>query len=325
MRFSLVTLAQRVPVLLGVERRRIGRGTRPIILHQRRIFILPTGYGLLYGLTVGVMMVASANYNNNMGFVLAFALAALGMIAIIHTYRNMAGLSLGPGRAGAVFCGETARFNVVVDNHSSQTRYSVYVQTADGRSTITDVAAGSSTTVQLAQPAARRGVLRLGTITIQTCYPLGLFRAWSHVQLDMQALVYPRPAAGSRPPPLKGARQGRRPGRGAGTEDFVGLRAYAAGDSLRHVHWKAVAREQEMMTKQFSDTEAAAQWLDWDELTGLDTEARLSQLCRWVLDADRAGVRYGLRLPGQVLEMGAGDAHRARCLQVLALFGVRHD
>jgi len=156
MRLSLIALAQRLPLLLGVDRRRAGRGTRPIVLHQRRIFILPTGYGVLYGVMVGLMMLASANYNNNMGFVLAFALASLGMITIIHTYRNMAGLSLGAGRSSAVFCGETARFNIVVDNRSSQTRYSVYVQTMDEKSTITDVAADSSTTVQLVMPATRR-------------------------------------------------------------------------------------------------------------------------------------------------------------------------
>jgi uncharacterized protein (DUF58 family) len=323
MRFSLIALAQRLPLLLGVDRRRAGRGTRPIVLHQRRIFILPTGYGVLYGVMVGLMMVASANYNNNMGFVLAFALASLGMITIIHTYRNMAGLSLSAGRSSAVFCGETARFNMVVDNRSSQTRYSVYVQTMDEKSTITDVAADSSTTVQLVMPATRRGVLRLGTITIQTCFPLGLFRAWSYVQLDMQALVYPRPAAGSRPAPLKGARHGHRPGETAGTEDFLGLRAYAVGDSLRHVHWKALARDQDMMTKQFCDSEATAQWLDWDDLAGLDPEARLSQLCRWVVDADRAGQRYGLRIPGQMLETDAGSQHRAQCLQALALYGVK--
>lgn len=323
MRLSLAVLAQRLPVLLGVERRRSGRATRPIVLHQRRIYILPTAYGILYGAMVAVMMLASANYNNNMGFVLSFTLASLGMIAILHTYRNMAGLTLRPGRAPAVFCGETARFNVTMENHSPQSRYSVYVQSSNQKSTICDVAADSSITVQLSLPAPRRGILRMGTITIQTCFPLGLFRAWSHVQLDMQCLVYPRPASPPRAAVPRGADQGHRTGHANGTEDFVGLRAYSIGDSLRHVHWKAAAREQTLMTKQFAENESTALWLDWEDLGEMDTEARLSSLCRGVVDADRAGVCYGLRLPGRVIAIGTGARHRHHCLQALALYGIR--
>ena len=112
MRLSLFALAGRLPGLLGVERRRAGRALRPITLHQRRIFILPTGYGVLYGVMVAVMTVTAANYNNNLGFILAFALASMGMTGILHTYRNMAQLTVRAGRAPPVFRGETARFHV---------------------------------------------------------------------------------------------------------------------------------------------------------------------------------------------------------------------
>jgi uncharacterized protein (DUF58 family) len=325
MKLSLSALADRLPVLMGVERRRAGQRHQPITLHQRRIFILPTGYGVLYAVMVAVMTLTATNYNNNMGFALAFILASLGMVSILHTYRNIAGLILRAGRAPAVFRGDMARFNITVENHSAQTRYSVYLQGHGQTATVADIAAHSSTSVQLSLPAKRRGRLPLEIITVHSCYPLGLFRAWSYVRLDMQCLVYPRPADTARPPASTGSDNGRRPRQTSGTEDFLGLRAYAHGDSLRHVHWKSLAREQELLTKQFGDTETATRWLDWNLLAGMDNESRLSQLCRWVLDAEQAGVRYGLRIPGQSIAPNRGNQHRHHCLQALALFGTTHD
>jgi uncharacterized protein (DUF58 family) len=325
MKLSVIGWAGRLPGLLGIERRRAGRGTRPITLNQRRIFILPTGYGLLYGAMVGVMTFTSANYNNNMGFVLAFTLASLGMVAVLHTYRNMAQLTLRPGRAPAVFCGETAHFNLLVDNQSRQPRSSVFLETAGQPPTLTDITANGTETVQLTVPTARRGLLTLDIITVSSSYPLGLFRAWSYVRLDMRCVVYPRPLAHGSPPAGHGAEPGTQSSYTRGMEDFVGLRTYTSGDSLRHVHWKALAREQTMMTKQFGDNTAEVVWLDWASLGGLDTEARLSVLCRWVLEAADVGLRYGLRLPGQVIAPDHGTRHRHQCLQALALFGDGRD
>jgi uncharacterized protein (DUF58 family) len=39
-----------------------------------------------------------------------------------------------------------------------------------------------------------------------------------------------------------------------------------------------------------------------------------------VLAAERAGARYGLRLAGVEIAPGQGEAHRATCLEALALY-----
>lgn len=321
MKLSVIGWAGRLPGLLGIERRRAGRSSRPVTLHQRRIFILPTAQGLLYGAMVGVMTFTSANYNNNMGFVLAFTLASLGMVTVLHTYRNIAHLTLRPGRVPAVFCGETARFGIIVENQLPKPRYCMYLETAGQPPTVADIAASGSQAVQLTLPTVKRGALKLDTITVSSSYPLGLFRAWSYLQLEMQCVVYPRPLAHTNAPTGQGTEHGPTPTPTRGTDDFIGLRTYAVGDSLRHVHWKSIARGQSMMTKQFGDAETDTLWLEWDALDGLDTEARLSVLCRWVLDAEAAGIQYGLRLPGQAFTPDAGPRHRHQCLQALALFG----
>jgi uncharacterized protein (DUF58 family) len=174
---------------------------------------------------------------------------------------------------------------------------------------------------QVRLPAQHRGRLPLGRLRVLTTFPLGLFRAWSNVELGLQCLVYPRPESGRvpLPAPRAGAAEGLETGQGQ--DDFAGLRKYQPGDSLRHVAWKAVARGRPLMTKQFSGLAAGELWLEWEELPpDLRTEARLSRLTRWIVDAARAGHAYGLRLPAVVIPPDTGPAHQEQCLTALALF-----
>ena len=104
--------------------------------------------------------------------------------------------------------------------------------------------------------------------------------------------------------------------------DLAALRAWSAGDSPRRIAWKAVARSgsDELLVKQFDGAEGGELLLDWHSLpNGLPAESRLSRLTAWVIEADAAGLRWGLHLPGLVIEPGQGPQHRERCLEALAL------
>ena len=105
-----------------------------------------------------------------------------------------------------------------------------------------------------------------------------------------------------------------------GEADFAGLRNFRPGDSPRRVAWKAYARAGEVVVKQYAGTDVATHWFDWDSLAGLDVEQRLSQLCRWIVDAQGRGHAYGLRLPAERIEPNLGTRHRHRCLSALAFF-----
>lgn len=306
-------------------RRLHGPEAEPIVLTRRRIYILPTRYGVLFAGMLLVMLLGSINYNSNMGHTLTFLLGSLALVSILHTYRNLARIQLHSARSGPVFAGQTARFPVFLQAQRPPHRCAVCVQGPDGRVETTDVpfAAGARAELRVSAPTERRGVARIGRLKLYTEYPLGLFRAWSWVEPESTGLVYPHPEAGA--PPVTGVNP--EPGeavhdRHPGTEDFRGLRAYRPGDSPRHIAWKQVAAAGEVLTKQFGGGAQRTLWLDWGALDGLGAEARLSRLCRWVLDSHAAGHRYGLRLPDQAIEPASGDQHRQRCLAALALFEI---
>jgi uncharacterized protein (DUF58 family) len=303
------------------QSRRRGVETGPVTLTQRRVYILPTGAGLLFAGTVLVMLLGCINYNLGLGYVLMFLLSGVGIVSILHTFRNLAQLQVRPGRPDPVFAGDDAGFPVLLVNGGGLARFSVGLTVAQLEPLYVDVPPRQTSIATLRVPTQRRGRLPLGRIRVFTTFPLGLFVAWSNVALDLHCLVFPRPESGRVPLPEP------RPGDTEGLEmkqgqdDFAGLRKYQPGDSLRHVAWKAVARGQAVMTKQFSGLAAGELWLDWGSLPhDLLVEARLSRLTRWVLEATRAGHTFGLRLPTVVIAPGAGPAHQEQCLTALALF-----
>ena len=297
------------------------RGT--VVLVHRRVYIVPTRLGWVFGATLGILLIGSINYALSLGFVLTFLLAGMGLAGMVHTARNLAQIAVSTGRAEPAFAGESAQFRVCLDNRASHDRPSILVRhIASGIQLVVDAPSAQVTEVVLAVPADKRGWMALGRIMLETRFPLGLFRAWSYVEPDARCLVYPRPERSPLPAasPDPSAGSGHAPA--PGTDDFSGLRAYQISDSPRHVAWKSVARNDEMLTKQFSGDSSADLWLDWQLLPpNMGVEQRLSRLTGWVLAAEQLGTRYGLRLPGIEMPLARGELQRAACLQALALHG----
>jgi len=298
------------------------RGT--VVLVHRRVYIVPARLGWMFGAMLVVLLIGSINYALSLGFALTFILAGLGLAGMVHTARNLARIAVSAGRAEAVFAGEPAQFRLFLDGRGAYERPAILVRhVASGSQLVLDVPAGSLGEVVLSVPAPRRGWLALGRVMLETRFPLGLFRAWSYIEPDARCLVYPRPERSALPPYSGQAALGTVHAPTPGNDDFAGLRAYQRSDSPRHVAWKAVARSDELLTKQFAGDAAAELWLDERLLpAGLGLEQRLSRLAGWVLAADRAGAHYGLRLAGVEIAPGRGTPHRTACLQALALYRI---
>ena len=300
-----------------------------IVLGHRRVYIVPSRLGLLFGGALLILLIGSINYALALGFALTFLLAGMGLAGMVQTARNLAQLQVRTGRAEPAFAGEVAQFRVLLDNAAPHDRPEIMLRQMASRAERTvDVAPSGVAEAVLAVPAQRRGWLPLGRVMLETRFPLGLFRAWSYVEPDSRCLVYPRPEASALPPLAASDQAGGVRAHAQGSDDFSGLRSYQLSDSPRHVAWKAVARSDnlltrgdDMLTKQFASEAVAELWLDMrDTPATLDLERRLSRLAGWVLAAERAGARYGLRLPNSQLEPNRGDAHRAACLEALALY-----
>jgi len=299
-------------------RRRQGPDREAVTLRRGRIYILPTGLGAAFGLMLVAMLLGSLNYGNNLGLALTFLLAGLGVVAMHACHRNLEALVASPGSTEAPFAGQDALFRIAVSNPGPLPRSDLEA-IATGASPPMHVAAAGEASLELRVPTRRRGSVVLERVEIATRYPYGLFRAWAVLHPGMDCLVYPQPSADAPPPP----RQAGLAGGGVkrhGDDDFAGLKDYHPGDPPKHIAWKAYARADELLVKEFSGDAEATPVFDLADAPGSDLEARLAVLARWIVDAHALGLAFGLRLPGEEIPPAPGDAQRARCLAALARF-----
>lgn len=298
--------------------RRRPRQNLPIKLDSKRVYVLPTGFGVFFFIALLVMTIGSLNYNNNMALMMVFLIAALALLSPLYTVRNLCDIELLHVAAEPVFAGESARFVLSLRNDTGVPKQVIWAR-AEGPAEVSDIAAHGAARMTVTLPTERRGWLALDRVRLYSRFPVGLFNAWSWLRPHARVLVYPRPELDL--PPLP---RGTDPALGTperpGDEEWSGLREYAAGDASRIIAWKVSARTDQLVVKTFAQQLSERVELDFGALGGLDTEARLSRLCGWVVEAEREGLSYRLVVPGAAIGPGSGEAHKHECLRALAEF-----
>lgn len=296
--------------------------SREVTLNQKRIFIFPSGAGLFFLLCLMVMLLTAINFQNNLSYAVTFLLATLFVIATLHTYANLSGLTIRALRAEPAFPGQQSEFDLLVQRGKRRNHFALYLKWPDSSEALINLVKLDSEEVRLHMPVTSRGWFMPGRLLLESTYPLGLLRCWTWIDLDLHALVYPRPLPSSELPGVSTDTSDGATAAITGSDDFHGIRDYHRGDSLRHIHWKGLAKGQGLQSKQYTAYAERSAWLEWDQFQGLSVEQRLSHLCYWALEFDGSGDEYGLRLPGQTIEPGTGDRHRECVLRALALFGI---
>ena len=296
-------------------------------LTQGNVYILPTRAGWMFAVTLLVLLLASINYQLNLGYVLTFLLAGSGVVSMHLTHGTLRGLTLHLRPVSAAFAGAPAVLDIVMTSPGAA-RFGIGLRLLDAAEATlvwTDVPAGGQAAAHMSFVPQLRGLQEVPTLSAETRFPLGLFRAWTVWRPEARLLVYPRPESNA--PALPAARPiSGGPTRSPNSEggEIEGVRAYRRGDPMKLVAWKKAAQALETGAELVSrDTSVSARqelWLDWAACGSLAPEERLSRLTAWTLASVRAGTDYGLRLPCLELAPEGGEAQRRRCLEALALW-----
>ncbi len=304
-------------------------------LTQRNVYILPTRAGWMLALTLLVLLIASINYQLNLGYLLTFMLAGAAVVGMHVTHGNLRGMTMNlianradsmPGKSsiGHIFAGSIAQVEVRLSHVRKAKRPSIGLALLDDAHAPhwawADVPAQGSCTVNVAFKASRRGLHRVPDLQAETRYPLGTFRVWTVWRPKSEVLVYPAPEPHAPPLPPGEPRSG---GSGAArmqqSGEFDGVRAYRRGDPLKLVVWKKAAKSDELVSRDTQQTQRYELWLDYAACAVTAHEAKLSRLTAWVLAADKIGSDFGLRIPGREIKPESGEAHKRACLEALAL------
>jgi len=294
----------------------------PYLLNYRRVYILPTKHGLMFSILLLAMLIGSINYNNNLGYILTFLLASIIVVGIFLTYHNILFLKVGPATLKPVFAGTHSSLPVQIGNKNYSARFAVECYLPKQAHVIGDISANASTALDIEMYFSQRGLKTLPRFIIETTFPLGLFRAWSPIELKQSVLVYPQPATDTRLPSTSAGDQEGHHHQTRGNDDFEGLKNYQLGDPLSRIHWKSAARYQTLQTKHYVGNASDELWINWHDSTHDDIEKRLSQLTKWVILAEAAGLPYGFRIPDIEYGLSTGIQHKNNCLRALAFYGI---
>lgn len=295
--------------------------TNSITLHHRQTFILPSRFGFMMLFILILMMIAATNYQNSLAFLLTFTLASIGFNVIILTYRNLTGINIKAKTTEAVFAGQPLDIPLVISSTEDRHHYSVGFGTKKDIQQVIDLAPDQIVETSIRVIPQKRGWYSPGRLYTATVYPLGMLRVWSWFKFSQLYLIYPSPLDPGMVDQKADANLETEQGKmSVGEEDFAGIRSYRKGDPKRKIHWRAYAREQGLHTMEFEEPEGQSSILDFDNFENGDVEHRLSWLCFLVLQSEAQGDRFGLKLPGNLIEPDSGTMHRQQCLQALALF-----
>ncbi len=309
-----------------------------VLLDRRRVYILPTRAGIVFAAAMLMMLFGSINYSLQLGFLLTFLVTSMALVAMYHTHRNLARLTLTAHRAENVFAGDLATFEITVHNPTPEARHALEFEPLQASGTLrealgpdlpvqpitnADIPAAGARQVRIAVVTRARGRLPCPRLRIETRFPLGLWQAWAYYTPPLAAIVYPAPESDAPAlPTVASAGVEQETGLVVSGDEFAGVRPYNAGDPLKRVAWRLAARSDELTVKLFEAYASGEVQLGFATLpASLTEEQKLARLCRWVLMAEAQQVRYSLALPGRGLEPGLGAEHRERCLTALALYG----
>lgn len=313
-------LARRVPPVPQIQ------------LSQKTIFILPTLQGVLVGFGAIIVMVIAIAERNPVALMLSALMLGIFLLSLILCYRNLSGLQLiaqdsgGPMPGCRCFVGDTAQFTIMLSAAGRRRAYqTLWIGFNTDALRPVSLMAGGDVAVNLSMPTKQRGLLTAPRLILRTRYPAGLWQAWSRPDLLMHCLVYPRPLACILPRSVRPAETGsygqQRTAMQAGVDDFIGLRDYHPGDSIRRVAWQSLARGQGLKTKQFVRDAEPQVLLTFEDFRGREPEAILACMCFQVLKLCPYRQAVGLRLPGKTtISPGYGEAHKHQLLQALALW-----
>ena len=296
------------------------------------IYVLPTRFGGAFVLVGLLTLLGCINYLLSLGYALTFLLLSVWVVCAVHASRALGGVNAelelperafadSPFKVGAtVHLPEASRPPIGVRLGAAL----IWLEPTDTQ------AQGEKLSGTVTLPPPERGSQRLPTLRLEAHDPLGLWRSSVYPELGgdgsalpTHLLIYPAPEQNAPPPPtapVQGAAAENL--RTAGDEEPYGLREYRPGDATRRIAWKQSARQDTLLTRLYDAPAAASLALDWQAAAAgnPDTEARLSRLCAWVLEAERRGVAFSLTLPGARLERESGEMQVRRALELLARY-----
>ncbi len=288
----------------------------------------PTREGSRYLLATGLIGLAAMNTGNNLIYLIFGMLLSVLVLSYVLLRTNLSGLLLKVEAEHPVFAGQKAYFRITVRNtkkfvssYSLRIRLPAGMLAEESTGFIPVVAPGSSETSEVELVFRRRGSFRYGDFVLESSFPFIFFHRKVTVQVEGEVVVYPRIRELELDALRRGAsgeRMTNRPGR---SDDLLVIREFRDGDDMKHINWKASARSDSLMVKEFTELESRMITLVLDnsspaEEFAFERGVSFAASVAWKLGLEGFLVR--LVMCGAQVPYGTGLEHIYQVLDALA-------
>jgi uncharacterized protein (DUF58 family) len=240
---------------------------------------------------------------------------------LLLSYQNLSGIAFTATNSDDQFSHKDCAFTLRIDAKPNRAQQISY-RFKNRQSVIQSVV--DERQVTLFSKGFQRGLFKPGRVTIQSYYPFGLFRVWTHLDFGFSCLLYPIPMQHSINNTVLSGNQTntKHQETKAGVDTFSTLKPFKEGESLKSIAWKQVAQGRGKFTKHFEEEQGGDVYLSLSAIHAGSLEEKLSMLTYQVLHYEQQGIQYALELSGVLIQSNSGSAHQTQCLRALALYGL---
>lgn len=261
-------------------------------------------------LVVGAATLFAIGTNIQSGWLIVLASILLGAViaGIALPRRTVRRLKVARRCPGEATQGEEVLVELDVENTARRGALEVVVEDehlGPARVLVPSLAPGERVRVSSTRRARRRGVAETSFVRITSAAPFGVAVAARPAEASGRTVVYPEvvsiedlPLAGSPAGDASSVAAAASRGRGA---EYLGVREYRTGDSMRHVHWPSTARTGAVMVREFEREHGPALTVLVDTLADAvpaahDGRSPLDVSCSIAGSFALAGMRLGRRV-----------------------------
>lgn len=256
---------------------------------NKQIFMIPNRYGFVAITLFIVFSLVAATYSNNLLFLLAFIHVSFLLISILQTARNLRHIEVSAVQIPSGFPGETVAVRVLLLQKSKSLKTGLYLRCEKSEQLIPEFAAKDQKVLTLSlELPQKRGEHFLQRLRLSTESPYGLFYGWLYFKVSTPYYVYPKPLGHPLPQNQTSL----------GADEFSGLKQYQTGDSPQRISWKHSAKTDQLLLKEFKESQGVSCLLNWEDCSQTTDEEKLQQLARWIVDCETRQSSYQLIVPG---------------------------
>lgn len=283
--------------------------------NNEKTYIVPTLYGVAYGVVCLLLFGIGFASTNNAVYFLCFFLVSLGSQSLVTTNRNTEKLHITHIAGEDFFADETGRIRLSVQNRGKEDLRQIQLSFSKKHSVDLDrLKVGEHREVLIPYSTPAPGILKIPDLRVSSDFPYHFARSWKKYFTDLSLYVYPARRGSSQ---FSKDAFVSRSQESQSFDDFKGHRDYQKTDSPRSIDWKVTARVQKTTVKEYDPQTSQKITLRWEDCPQATESDKRSQLSLWIDLAEKNSFDYSLELPHRVIPFSRGPQHRTDCLRAL--------